>query len=365
MALVLFLGTNAFADSTFLPAFEFCSLYKDNKTITTTKEKGISKSKYLKFLLSNKQTLGEKVALIDALATYFEFIDMDKTPVFYDYFPDYTIAFKQKLTKLNKVSPELHLLETLMDDYLTFTPNIKRYDELAAQMPTSLTAQTIKVLAFAYDILYNRKWNLIEDYQNKYLSPYNDMWQNYNQDIKLEVHTTVNEWLRFITQREEDQYLMSVIEENASLSEKDSALFADYYDYDREEGYKGGGGHPIDLRMEDCIQSSQGYMEKEYDCIITAYTEWKNELDKYYKLLMGALPKAFHDNLRAYQDKWIAYCESEEIFLGKIYLNTQPTMWKYGLVARKLDITKQRALELQYFYELATSDQYENVIEVD
>jgi hypothetical protein len=224
-----------YADSSFLPAFDFIYLYKDHPLITATRNEGISQKEYLKFLLSEQHPLGEKVALVEALAAYFEFMDADKNPACYDYFFDYTKAFREKLSESASVSPERQLLETLMDDYQTFEPNIRRYNQLADELPESLAAQSIKVIAFAYDVLYNDRWELVDEYVNNYLNPYKNAWKNYRQDIRPKAFEYVDSWLRFIEEKRKDAVPEGVEVAQRSSSEETFISDDGTYHYTRPE----------------------------------------------------------------------------------------------------------------------------------
>lgn len=214
LLIVLLFGTIklAYADSTFLPALEFHFLYTDNPFIFETSEKGIDEKKYLDFLLSGKNPLGERIALVTALASYFEWMDLNDNPDKDDeaYFAKYTAEFKKAMNKTP--SPELILLATLMDDYQTEHPNIEMYDRLATEMPQSLAAQSVSVIAFAYDVLYNRKWNSVKEYEDDYLDPYKKLWQSYVKDVDPEVHENVESWPNYIYTNRADEIPDATIE---------------------------------------------------------------------------------------------------------------------------------------------------------
>ena len=198
-----------FADSSFLPALEFHYLYPDNGILHDASKNGISEEDYLDFLFSDENSLGEKVALISALASYFEWIEYDDNEENdHDerYFEKYTILFENAVMEkfnvdfLNTqvISNEMILLTVLMKDYETFDPNVKEYDRLAELLPESLTVQSVKVIAYAYDIVYNDKNESIDTYLNQYLNPYNLHFKDYNQDIDVNVHKDINEWYRYM-----------------------------------------------------------------------------------------------------------------------------------------------------------------------
>ena len=198
-----------FADSSFLPALEFHYLYPDNEILHDASKNGISEEDYLDFLFSDENSLGEKVALISALASYFEWIEYDDNEANDHeerYFERYTVFFENTvMEKFNvdfldtQVIPnEMILLTVLMKDYETFDPNVKEYDRLAKLLPESLTVQSVKVIAYAYDIVYNDRNELIDSYLNQYLNPYNLHFEDYNQDIDVNVHKDINEWYRYM-----------------------------------------------------------------------------------------------------------------------------------------------------------------------
>ncbi|GHV58725.1 hypothetical protein FACS1894182_11670 [Bacteroidia bacterium] len=202
LAFFLSTGAAARADSYFLSAFEFYLHYPENSIIYKTANQGISQNDYLDFLIAADKPLGDKVALIGALSTYYEFHDDDKS----DDFKKYTTRFKQHIyNRITRLDPsEALLLETLMDDYQTFTPNTNQYNRLADKMPESLTAQSVRVIARAYDILYNRKWNEVSEFENDNLNPYLQSWQNCRQDINPKVRENVEWWLFYIYQSRAD-----------------------------------------------------------------------------------------------------------------------------------------------------------------
>jgi hypothetical protein len=62
----------------------------------------------------------------------------------------------------------------------------------------SLTAQSIKVIAQAYLIIYNQSWDLVDGYESDYQNPYLESWETYTQDIHPEVHNRVKEWRNYM-----------------------------------------------------------------------------------------------------------------------------------------------------------------------
>ena len=80
----LFFSTPLLADSTFLSGLNFSRVYQENgdNQFTQIIEKGISVENFMKKLNNNETSLGEKVALIDALSSYYEWQDNPKGKFF-------------------------------------------------------------------------------------------------------------------------------------------------------------------------------------------------------------------------------------------------------------------------------------------
>ncbi len=218
----LMVGKFTFADSTFLPGLEFHYLYKENPFIFGTSETGVSEDEYVEFLISEENPLGEKIALISAFAYYLEWPDDHDE----NYFETYTAAFKKRVEEVCQTpfSTEIQLLITLMEDYQTMAPDTDVYERLADEIGNSLAAESVKVIAYAYDILYNRRWDRIEKYQTEYLEPYKNSWESYRQDVVPAIHIRVTEgWLVYIHQL----LVEDLVEAAGTVAEEDSLYAGD------------------------------------------------------------------------------------------------------------------------------------------
>jgi hypothetical protein len=202
ITLTFLASLSATADSYFLSALEFESLYSDNHLIYQTQEKGIDELTYFNFLTSPDNMLGEKAALITAFASYFEFNAPEGTD---DYFGTYSQYFERYLnSEYNDISIEMQFLQTLMNNYGTTDPNIEAYNKFAEMMPNSLTVQTVRVVAFAYDIVYNKSRHAsqaeyVEMYELDYYQPYIYNFMNYDEDILPPVLGYVDNWRQFMS----------------------------------------------------------------------------------------------------------------------------------------------------------------------
>ena len=196
LATLLF-STPLLADSTFLSGLDFAKIYesKGNNEFNLIVEKGISVDNFMNKIKDSGTTLGEKVALLNALSSYYEWKDKPQGS-FAMYQQKYVAylktMYKQDISPQNEaLKPELRLLLQLMADFDTSSPKVEIYQMLAEKIPNSLTAQSVSVYAFAYDILYNDKNDFanIQNLKNNYLKPYFDNLENFEADVPIEVKT--------------------------------------------------------------------------------------------------------------------------------------------------------------------------------
>jgi uncharacterized protein YecT (DUF1311 family) len=88
-------------------------------------------------------------------------------------------------------------------------------------------------------------------------------------------------------------------------------------------------------------------------CIDIAYGAWDRELNKNYTALMGKLRVEGKQSLKAAQVQWIKYRDAEFKLIDDIYSTLEGTMYIPMRVSRRMDVIKQRALELAAYAELA------------
>lgn len=197
LLVTLFFSTPLLADSTFLSGLDFEKVYaeKGDNQYTLIRENGISVENFMNKIKNSETSLGEKVALLNALSSYYEWKEKPKGN-FATYQQKYIsflkTTYKQDISPKNEaINPEIRLLLQLMEDYDTSSPKVEIYQMLAKKMPNSLTAQSVSVYAFAYDILYNDKNDFanIQNLKNNYLKPYFDNLENYDADVPMEVKT--------------------------------------------------------------------------------------------------------------------------------------------------------------------------------
>ncbi|MFB9861843.1 DUF1311 domain-containing protein [Rufibacter immobilis] len=106
--------------------------------------------------------------------------------------------------------------------------------------------------------------------------------------------------------------------------------------------------NPIDVRMAQCLDKKENQTTAGMcDCVYTALAAWDKKLNTDYKSLLAQLPPAAKGKLIAAQRQWLAFKEKELELIGATYGNAQGTMWQPVRANKIMDLTKQRALELE------------------
>ncbi len=116
--------------------------------------------------------------------------------------------------------------------------------------------------------------------------------------------------------------------------------------------------HPIDNLLKNCLeadssQTTAGMIK----CINMATLDWDNELNKNYKLLMSVLSPQEKEKLKSSQLKWIEFRDKELDFSNTVLNKLKGTMWLVTKANKKLELVKQRTLELKDYHDLLTSNQ--------
>ncbi|TNE54144.1 MAG: DUF1311 domain-containing protein [Bacteroidetes bacterium] len=110
--------------------------------------------------------------------------------------------------------------------------------------------------------------------------------------------------------------------------------------------------YPADLKLERCLdtdsmQTTMGMI----DCYSWALSEWDQELNKYYGLLMNILSEDEKTQLKKSQRNWIAYRDQEVKFSNEFHYNIQGTLYRIIAAARQMELTRNRALELKDYLD--------------
>ncbi|MFH1152116.1 MAG: lysozyme inhibitor LprI family protein, partial [Nanoarchaeota archaeon] len=108
--------------------------------------------------------------------------------------------------------------------------------------------------------------------------------------------------------------------------------------------------HPIDQSLEECLQKSQCVTARMKACLEEAKTQWENELNKYYNLLMVVLKKEDRKKLQKSQLAWERFKNLEYVFIPEYFLEFGSYV---GVAIRdqKVEIVRARALQLKQYYE--------------
>ncbi|MEI6950833.1 lysozyme inhibitor LprI family protein [Paraflavisolibacter sp. H34] len=111
--------------------------------------------------------------------------------------------------------------------------------------------------------------------------------------------------------------------------------------------------HAIDTKLKKC-QETNGSTIGLVECKENAEKDWDAELNKYYKLLLGTLSVDEKQTLRETQREWLLFKEKEVKFYLKVYGSKDGSMWNVVIADKKMQIVRQRAIDLMGYYELLT-----------
>jgi uncharacterized protein YecT (DUF1311 family) len=109
--------------------------------------------------------------------------------------------------------------------------------------------------------------------------------------------------------------------------------------------------HRIDKALDVCIDkdgSTAGMVE----CIGKAYTQWDAELNKVYNELMQQLDATGKASLKAAQLQWLKFRDAEFKLIDTVYSNLEGTMYVPMHADSRMQIVKNRALELQSYLSI-------------
>lgn len=105
--------------------------------------------------------------------------------------------------------------------------------------------------------------------------------------------------------------------------------------------------HPIDLALQQCLDSEENFTTKGMaDCVLKALDKWDSMLNKNYNELLQLLSDTQKEKLKTSQVIWLEFRDKEIDFSNQLYYDMQGTMWHTIATDRKLELTKNRALEL-------------------
>ncbi|MEX6687979.1 lysozyme inhibitor LprI family protein [Danxiaibacter flavus] len=108
----------------------------------------------------------------------------------------------------------------------------------------------------------------------------------------------------------------------------------------------------IDSELQQCLdkkenQSTAGMV----DCAYKALNKWNAKLNTTYKSLLAKLDSTAKNSLIEAQRQWIKFKEKEIDLIDATYGSAHGTMWRIVRAQKVMDITKQRAMELEDLLE--------------
>jgi len=113
--------------------------------------------------------------------------------------------------------------------------------------------------------------------------------------------------------------------------------------------------YKIDSVLSKCIGKNNSDPGMS-DCLQKAESNWDKELNKYYKLLLTKLDSVGQKNLRESQREWIVYKDKEVNFFSEVFSKKDGTMWNLLIADKRMQIIRQRAIELSDYYETLTQN---------
>ena len=109
----------------------------------------------------------------------------------------------------------------------------------------------------------------------------------------------------------------------------------------------------IDIELNTCLEADANSSTLAMvGCIKQAEQKWDSELNKNYTQLSGLLTASRQTLLKNAQRKWIEFRDLELSFSNKLYSDTDGTLYSLIASQRKLELTRQRALELAAYIKI-------------
>ncbi|MBS9525672.1 DUF1311 domain-containing protein [Litoribacter alkaliphilus] len=113
----------------------------------------------------------------------------------------------------------------------------------------------------------------------------------------------------------------------------------------------------IDKELQDCLDSSENFTTIGMtDCVRAATEKWDAELNKAYRELLDLLTTEQKEKLRIAQSEWMEYRDKEIEFSNQLYYDMQGTMWRQIAARTKLNLSRNRTIELESYIANLTID---------
>jgi uncharacterized protein YecT (DUF1311 family) len=104
------------------------------------------------------------------------------------------------------------------------------------------------------------------------------------------------------------------------------------------------------MKLQNCLDSSENYTTKGMtDGLVRATEKWEEELNKSWQELLPLLTTEQKGKLKIAQRRWLEYRNKEIEFSNQIYSDMRGTMWTPVAAQTKLELTKQRVIEIEAY----------------
>ena len=114
--------------------------------------------------------------------------------------------------------------------------------------------------------------------------------------------------------------------------------------------------HPIDKALDACLEKDSTTAGMA-NCVGKAYEKWDKELNRLYAELMKKLSADARTKLKEAQLQWLKFRDSEFKLQDGIYSTLEGTMYRPMRVDSRMQLIKNRALELKSYLDLLKESQ--------
>ncbi|MGV3541479.1 MAG: lysozyme inhibitor LprI family protein [Rufibacter sp.] len=105
---------------------------------------------------------------------------------------------------------------------------------------------------------------------------------------------------------------------------------------------------PIEVTLAQCLEKKENQTTAGMcNCTYSALAEWDKKLNTTYKSLLSRLDAPAKAKLITAQRQWVAFKEKEIDLVNATYGKAQGTMWQVVRASKVMELTKQRAMELE------------------
>ncbi len=110
----------------------------------------------------------------------------------------------------------------------------------------------------------------------------------------------------------------------------------------------GDASHPIEIEISKLLDKDQS-TNGQVQAFAKGFDLWDAELNKVYKELMSAYGKneALKKSLKEAQQAWLKFRDAEFEHLRNAFLTKDGSMYRIFLASDRMNLVKERALELQ------------------